>query len=234
MPYYDFWRNKKITSLGRRWSRQAAEYTLLMAARYVDTLDRVVEIGPGRGALANVCRSQGMIYIGIDANIGLLEEIEHGNAVCSFVPPIPLDDAVCDAIIANHVLEHMVGLPQAQMLIDEMRRIVRPGGVVVITSPDALWEGIEFWDCDYSHNFVTTARRMHQLFCDQALDVAYLGYVHNHLEGVMGALIGQIIRVVPYRAFAATPVSPLYVEQLYKLRMTFARSVLIIGRRREH
>jgi len=26
----------------------------------------------------------------------------------------------------------------------------------------------------------------------------------------------------------------LYVEQLYKLRMTFARSVLIIGRRREH
>lgn len=233
MPYYDFWRKKKITSLGRRWGRQAAEYTLRVASRYVPQIDRVVEIGPGRGALADVCLSQGMVYIGVDANIGLLTEIKPGSAVCSFVPPIPLGDAVCDAVIANHVLEHMAGLHQAQMLIAEMRRIVRPGGVVVITSPDVLWEGMEFWDCDYSHNFVTTARRMHQLFCDQGLDVAYLGYVHNHLEGVQGALIGKIVRFVPYRAFASTPASPLYVERLYKLRMTFARSVVIIGRRHE-
>lgn len=230
MPYYDFWREKQVTALGRRWGRQAAEYTLHLALRHAAPLNRVVEIGPGRGALADVCRAQGIRYVGVDANIGLLEHLESGGSVCSFVPPIPLSSAICDAVIANHVLEHAVGLPQAQTLIAEMRRVVRPGGIVVVTSPDVLWEGVEFWDCDYSHNFVTTARRLHQLFRDQDLEVAHLGYVHNHIEGVAGAIVGQIVRLAPYRAPGSTPLSPLYVEQLYKLRMTFARSVVIVGR----
>lgn len=233
MPYYDFWGKKNVTSLGRRWSRKAAEYTLRRAAQYVTPLDRIVEIGPGRGFLAHACLSREIHHIGVDANMRLLANLEPGHTVCSFVPPIPLDDAICDAVIANYVLEHMVGLTQAQMLINEMRRIVRPGGVVIITSPDVLWEGIEFWDCDYSHNFVTTARRLYQLFCDQDLEVAYIGYVHNHLDGAIGALIGKIVGMTPYRIPVSTPASLLYFEQLYKLRMTFARSVVIIGRRHE-
>lgn len=234
MPYYDFWREKQITALGRRWSRQAAEYTLRLALRHAAPLNRVVEIGPGRGALANVCRTWGIRYVGVDANIGLLEHLEAGSSVCSFVPPIPLSSAICDAVIANHVLEHAVNLPQAQLLIAEMCRVVRPGGIVVVTSPDVLWEGMEFWDCDYSHNFVTTARRLHQLFRDQDLEVAHLVYVHNHIEGVAGAIVGRIIRLVPYHVPGSTPLSPLYIERLYKLRMTFARSVVIIGRRTHH
>lgn len=140
-----------------------------------------------------MCRTRGIRYVGVDANIELLEQLESGGSVCSFVPPIPLSSAICDAIIANHVLEHAVGLPQAQTLIAEMRRVVRPGGIVVVTSTDVLWESVEFWDCDYSHNFVTTARRLHQLFRDQDLEVAHLGYVHNHIEGVAGAIVGQMV-----------------------------------------
>ncbi len=231
MPFYDFWREKRVTALGRRWSRQAAEYTLTIIARHVDPLNRLVEIGPGRGMIADACRARGMFHIGVDANSGLLTELEPGSAVCAFAPPLPLQSAICDAAVANHVLEHAAGLPQAQALVAEMRRIVRPGGVVSITSPDVLWEGIEFWDCDYSHNFVTTARRLQQLFRDQGLDVAYLGYVHNHLEGAAGALAGYLARLAPYHAPGALPASPLYVDQVYKLRMTFARSVQIVGRR---
>ncbi|MFQ3633675.1 class I SAM-dependent methyltransferase [Roseiflexus sp.] len=231
MPFYDFWREKQVTALGRRWSRQAAEYTLRVISRHVDPLTRVVEIGPGRGMLAAACRARRLHYIGIDANNGLLTALDPGSAICAFAPPLPLQNAMCDAVVANHVLEHAADLPQAQALVTEMRRIVRPGGVVTITSPDALWEGIEFWDCDYSHNFVTTARRLHQMFHDQNLKIVYLSYVHNHLEGLAGMLAGQIARLAPYRIPGAPPTSPFYVDQIYKLRMTFARSVLIVGRR---
>jgi hypothetical protein len=116
-------------------------------------------------------------------------------------------------------------------MVGEMCRIVRPGGCVAITSPDLMWVGNYFWDCDYSHNFPTSARRLYQLFLDQGLEIAYLGYVHNHLTGMTGHLAGSLAKIVPYRLSLAQPNSPLYSDQIYKARLTFARAVLIIGRR---
>ena len=231
MPFYDFWRTKRITALGRRWSKQAADYTLDRVSQVVAPLARVVEIGPGRGAFTLACRERGLTYTAIDANVALLQQLEPNDRVCSFVPPLPVRDAICDAVVANHVLEHAAGLPQAQALLADMARIVRPGGCVAITSPDLLWVGTYFWDCDYSHNFPTSARRLYQMFLDQGLEIAHLEYVHNHLAGWKGHVIGQSVRLIPYRIFNAQPTSAMYVDPIYKLRLTFSRSVLIIGRR---
>jgi SAM-dependent methyltransferase len=231
MPFYDFWRTKPITALGWRWSRQAADYTLQRVAQVVAPLERVVEIGPGRGAFRIACQQRGLAYTAVDANLGLLQDLEAAARVCSFVPPLPLRDGICDAVVANHVLEHAAGLPQAQALLADMVRIVRPGGCVAITSPDLLWVGNYFWDCDYSHNFPTSARRLYQLFLDQGLAIAHLEYTHNHLTGWKGQLVGRAARLVPYRLFGAQPTSRLYSDQIYKARLTFARAVLIIGRR---
>lgn len=231
MPFYDFWREKRVTPLGRRWGRLSAEFTLERVERAAGTLRSVVEIGPGRGALARACQARGVSYTAVDVNAGLLRSMKQTDGVCAFVPPLPLRDALADAVIANHVLEHAAGLPQATAMVAEMRRIARPGGVVAITSPDLVWVGPDFWDCDYSHNFPTSARRLQQLFLDQGLTIRSLGYVHNHLTGLAGTLAGWGTRALPYRLADATPHSRGYIEPLYKLRMTFARSVVIVGQR---
>lgn len=232
MAFYDFFLgNKPITLLGERWMKQAADYTLQRLLQVLAPLERVVEIGPGLGALTLACRERGLAYAAIDANIGLLHQLKPANGVCSFVPPIPVRDAACDAVVARHLFEHSAGLLQAQALLSEMFRIVRPGGCVVIISPDLLWVGKYFWDCDYSHNFPTSSRRLHQMFLDHGLEVVHLGYVHNHLNGWRGYLIGQIVRLIPYRILSAQSTSTLYIDRIYKSRLTFARSVMIIGRR---
>jgi predicted SAM-dependent methyltransferase len=232
MPFYDFfWRNKQITGLGNYWMKQAARFTLDRVSNAVAPLHDVVEIGPGWGAFAHMCRERGLRYTAIDANAGLLNRIETGERVCSFVPPLPIRDAACDAIVANHVFEHIPGLVQAQAFLDELYRAVRPGGCVALTSPDILWVKNYFWDCDYSHSFPTSARRLYQIFMDQGMEVVHLEYVHNHLTGLKGLVAGQCARMVPYRLPNAQPTSSLYIDQIYKGRLTFSRSVLIIGRR---
>lgn len=229
MPYYDFWRHKPVTSLGQRLSHLAAEYLFEQIATVVPDFRRVVEIGPGRGAFARLCHRHGIAYTAVDVNAGLLQALDCNGRVCSFVPPLPLRDGVADVVVASHVLEHASGLPQAQSMLAEMRRVVCPGGYVVIVSPDLMWVRNYFWDCDYSHNFPISARRAHQLFLDCGLHIVRLEYVYNHLTGSVGWLLGSLVRWMPYHAPGAPPNSRLYLDRIYKLRMTFSRSVLIIG-----
>lgn len=231
MPFFDFWRNKSVTALGRRWTRQAVLFTMRRVQAHVDPLCHVVEIGPGRGTFMRACLARGLQYTAIDANLGFLQGLERGRTVHAFAPPLPLSDAVADAVVATHVIEHAPGVQQASAMLAEMIRIVRPGGIVVITAPDLLWYKEYFWDCDYSHNFPTSARRLQQMFLDQGLEIVRLEYVFNHLTGTLGALAGYAARAVPYGPPGTLPGSPLYIDQIYKSRLSFARGVFIIGRR---
>jgi len=61
------------------------------------------------------------------------------------------------------VLEHMNGIEQARQFTAESLRALRPGGVLFVVVPDYLKERTFFWDVDYTHNFVTTERRVRQL-----------------------------------------------------------------------
>jgi SAM-dependent methyltransferase len=231
MPFYDFFCEQEPTGLGRRWMKQSAEHLLDRICQVVHPIQKIVELGPGWGAFAQACRDRGIRYTAVDTNIRLLEELKPANTICSFVPPFPLHDRVCDVVVASHVLEHSNGLGQAQALVSEMIRIVREGGCVAIVSPDLLWVGKYFWDCDYSHSFPTSSRRLYHLFIDHRLEIVCLEYLHNHLTGWKGSLLGRIVGLIPYRIFGTQPTSREYSERVYRLRMTFARSVQIIGRR---
>ena len=50
--------------------------------------------------------------------------------------PIPLPDGAVDAVISFTVLEHV---PDEQAVLAEMRRVLRPGGVLVLTVPNRWW-----------------------------------------------------------------------------------------------
>ena len=60
--------------------------------------------------------------------------------------------------------------PRAQF-VAEARRMLRSKGVLFVVVPDYLKEREFFWDIDYTHNFITTERRVRQLLYDGGFDI---------------------------------------------------------------
>jgi SAM-dependent methyltransferase len=83
--------------------------------------------------------------------------------------PLPFDEASFDGVVLKDVLEHVA---DPVVLVREVRRVLRPGGRVFASSPDAQrW----VWD-DYTHRRPFTRKSFRLLFEDQGLRVEQLGY----------------------------------------------------------
>jgi SAM-dependent methyltransferase len=95
----------------------------------------VVDVGCGRGIYHPLFHNRGARVIGIDRSIGMAREITGGClSVVGDAQALPLPDATCDVAVCNHVLYHV---PDQALAMRELRRIVRPGGRVVIATNGA-------------------------------------------------------------------------------------------------
>ncbi len=200
--YRDFSeRQKQLTGFGRaRRSRtEHARLSLLMC--HARPPGDLVEIGPGHGTLAELARDAGWRYRAVEASPVLIEELRRKGleVVEAWAPPIPMPDASHDVVYADQVLEHMPGIDRARELVAEARRVLRPGGALFVVVPDYLKERTFFWDVDYTHNFVTTERRVRQLLHDGGFTIAQV--VHS-----IGAATGLKRDVLAFGAvFANLP-----------------------------
>jgi SAM-dependent methyltransferase len=93
------------------------------------------------------------------------------DVIEGWAPPILAGDASTDVVYADQVLEHMSGIDAARLFVSEARRVLKPGGTLFVVVPDYLKERTFFWDVDYTHNFVTTERRVRQLLYDGGFDI---------------------------------------------------------------
>ena len=82
---------------------------------------------------------------------------------------LPFDDQSFDAVVMKDLLEHV---SDPVSTVREARRVLKPGGRVFASSPDAQrW----VWD-DYTHRRPFTRRGFRLLFADQDLEVLRCGY----------------------------------------------------------
>jgi len=106
----------------------------------------VAAVGRGKRVLDLGCRSgaltrhflEGNSVVGLDVDANALEKA----AVLGIEPvqgnveePLPFDDGSFDAVIAGELLEHLQ-FPDA--LVAEIRRVLRPGGVLAGSVPNAF------------------------------------------------------------------------------------------------
>ena len=133
----------------------------------------MLEIGPGQGTLAAQAAAEGWTYSAVEPSPVLAEQLRaRGFEVRqAWTPPIPAPDASFRVVYADQVLEHMPGIDAARAFVAEAARVLLPGGVFFVVVPDYLKERGFFWDIDYTHNFVTTERRVRQLMYDGGFDV---------------------------------------------------------------
>ena len=104
----------------------------------------VVDIGGGPGYFADAFAAEGASYAGVEPDVGELTArgAVGANAVRGSGLALPLADASVDLAYSSNVLEHV---PDPERMADEMLRIVRPGGLVVISWTPWLspWGGHE-------------------------------------------------------------------------------------------
>ena len=160
----------------------------------------MLEIGPGTGSLAQAAVAAGWRYRCVEASPALVEHLRGLGleVIEAWAPPIPGEDDSCDVVYADQVLEHMSGIDAARAFVAEALRTLRPGGICFIVVPDYLKERTFFWDVDYTHNFVTTERRVRQLLYDGGFEIdkvvrsigAATGLARDALAG--GALLVNV------------------------------------------
>jgi SAM-dependent methyltransferase len=167
-------RQKELTSFGRARRGRTERSRLGLLMRHVPAPGDMLEIGPGHGSLAMAAVAAGWRYRAMEASPVLIELLRRKGLEVTpgWAPPVAAPDASCDVVYADQVLEHMPGIDAARELVSEALRVLRPGGVFFVVVPDYLKERGFFWDVDYTHNFVTTERRVRQLLYDGGFEIA--------------------------------------------------------------
>ncbi|HET8760481.1 MAG TPA: class I SAM-dependent methyltransferase [Nitrospiria bacterium] len=114
------------------WSRYGTKLLQAPAAGRA----AMVDVGCGACQMSRVARDQGWIVTALDA---IPSNIDHAKTFgfeaiqADFNAPLPLPDAAFDHAMMIEVIEHIVN---AELLVREVARILKPGGRLLMTTPN--------------------------------------------------------------------------------------------------
>jgi SAM-dependent methyltransferase len=127
--------------------------------------DRLLDMGCGGGRHAFEAARRGARVVALDMDRSELDQVNaifaamaeageipdgaSGTAVAGDATLLPFPDGSFDKVIAAEVLEH---LPADQIAMNEIARILRPGGVAAVTVPAWLPERVCWQLSDDYHN----------------------------------------------------------------------------------
>ncbi len=109
-------------------------------AKYSPVKARLLELGCGSGMSSALLAQQGFDVIGVDINDSLLQKnYEAGTGRLALVQAnatqLPFVNESFEIVCCHEFLEH---LPDVPACLNEMLRILRPGGLILIVSPNLL------------------------------------------------------------------------------------------------
>jgi SAM-dependent methyltransferase len=164
----------------------------------------VLEVGTGTGRLAHALKAWGGVaYKGIEPNSSLANYSRmQGFDVSEYeLPNLPKEfQNKFDRVISLHVIEHAPTYLDARKWLEEMIRVTKPGGFILVATPDIRDYQVYFWDSDWSHGYPTTPARISQIFNDLKVHVKFSGSMHLGSTSATAALFAHLLSfLIPTR-----------------------------------
>jgi SAM-dependent methyltransferase len=190
-------------------ARKADLWQVLVAdflQRWVAPDDCVLDLGCGHGEFLNVvqCRRR----IGVDVNPEsaryLRPEVEFHQASAAGLRFVA--DGQVDLVFSSNVLEHLADKAEVERLLDEVARVTRAGGHLVLLGPNLRYLPGSYWDF-WDHLVPITDRAMREVLQAKGFRITDL---HP--------------KFLPYTTRSRLPQSALLVK--WYLRMPLAWSIL--------
>ena len=224
-----FSREDKPTKMGMRLVKALSRRIFRYAEIASGT--NILEIGPGRGVFADICLEKGIEYCAVEPNEQMAASLEKrgANVIRAVVPPLPEIDKSFDTVVMINVMEHMNSMQDALQISRQINQILKPKGKFVICSPDYLNWRHNFFNCDFSHNYVTTRRRLKQLLVNAGFENIKSCYLSGPLTGFVCFLVTALVSRLPFGLLNAMFADSKLCYKLYKMQLTFLRKVLILG-----
>ncbi len=149
----------------------------------------VVDLNAGPDGLYRLVDRRSVRYVALEQNRAIREKLE-GEGVEALdweIPRIPLDDSSADRVVSAPFIEHLPTYVDALNLLIEIRRVLKPGGKIVIVVPNYSTLGRVFFD-DYKHSWVATRKRMIDMLGDCRLEVVGTRYTIGWITMSRGPL----------------------------------------------
>src|SRR5215212_5125584 len=240
MPFYDnyFSRSDSISVVGKGIITREVQNRIRLAQRLSNkAVLKTLEFGPGRGHFARKVLSLGWEYHAIDGSPSVLRLLkEEGiEVIQAFVPPVPKEaGAGYDLVLMEHFIEHIDTPASARVLMESVYQSLSQDGLIFIVAPDFLAHGSNFWDCDYTHSFVTTTQRLGQLLLDCNFEICYVGY---ETLGIQNSFFTWFISVLTNLIFMTR--FPQLISLIFrgstnlsnKWKNVLLRSCIVVGQR---
>jgi ubiquinone/menaquinone biosynthesis C-methylase UbiE len=201
--YAPGWSDDAVSMMASRTAEGRVAFFLRALAPGMDVLDAGCGPGTITAGLARAVEPGGSCT-GVDreaSQIELARAATEGAAVAFAVASIyelPFADASFDAVLSHAVFEHLARPADA---LSELRRVLRPGGVVGVCSSD--WGGARI---DPRNDDVELALRCHLRLRRQAGGDPYAGDRLPAQVAAAGFVNAQVTREhhvdMPFRAFA--------------------------------
>ena len=101
-----------------------------------------LDAGSGGGHFSQAADSLGAKVVSLDVGINLLKQVgtrSGGKKVLGSTLELPLKKNLFDIVLSTEVIEHT---PDPIKAIRELSKVVKPGGILLITVPCRLWNPI--------------------------------------------------------------------------------------------
>jgi SAM-dependent methyltransferase len=233
LAFFDTFAATEPTAAGWRLMRRLNRHHTAVLSRLCPDARVMLEIGPGVGPFAEACREAGLDYTAIEPNPKLADALEaRGFKVeRAVVPPLPAKDASVCIVHASHVIEHNPTFREALEFIAESKRALRRGGLLSLVGPDFDHLGNEFYQTHYSHSLPINLRRLVQLVSDSGLAIRHTDFLSGPFRAPLRLLTQTAAKYTPSGLIWLASLGRLSPAQAYSAKMTFMRSVWVVGER---
>ena len=195
---------------------------------------RILDIGPGDGLIAALATSANLPYVAVEGSTALTSMLRSRGLEVheGYVPPLPVGvQGRFSTCYLLHVLEHMPDHGAASALFQQMRETLLPGGTFVIACPDAVRWGSDFYDCDYSHSFPLTRRRLRQIVVDHGFEVVHQTIYCGPVFGTIGLPLAWLARLLYPRFVDGLVGEHIPKDAANRGLLTFLPNLLMVARR---